>query len=411
MSNHYINSEIKRILDNLVKSSYSKQYFLYKSENIVLSQSSSEDDWNYCLLILKFVNPKDSIKIISSILEFFLRSDRHRDKFDEHFSYLNTTIAKAIVSSSHLEILGCLYSQNSANSIQSVSSYFNRNNITISCKINNVLKISNFLSIFYLHTPSYSDSVLDYEFNYSFNSNVSVKISMLGGLLNHFDLMVFLSILYAHKLDTILYPDNVVDINFSNISFMLSDNGRNRFKYLNSLEKLSKVHLHSFSSSKESLLSTFLGPSGCAYSFSGTLLSFEQISTKSLTNMRVYLSEPILKMLTLKNNYSIVNWLSFSSISSYQIRLLYFYFCLHVKVSRYFQTFLVDRIVNDLYISASGQSSIRSRKFRIRRMLQSIYDSQQNIIDFDFQLIFSSCSSKRFIQSIKVRRSKVVLIN
>nr|AAC04736.1 ORF6 [Agarophyton chilense] len=79
--------------------------------------------------------------------------------------------------------------------------------------------------------------------------------------------------------------------------------------------------------------------------------------------MRVYLSEPILKMLTLKNNYSIVNWLSFSSISSYQIRLLYFYFCLHVKVSRYFQTFLVDRIVNDLYISASGQSSIRSTEY------------------------------------------------
>nr|AAC04737.1 ORF7 [Agarophyton chilense] len=44
-------------------------------------------------------------------------------------------------------------------------------------------------------------------------------------------------------------------------------------------------------------------------------------------------------------------------------------------------------------------------------LLDNLLLDQQNIIDFDFQLIFSSCSSKRFIQSIKVRRSKVVLIN
>nr|YP_010196776.1 hypothetical protein LKZ11_pgp103 [Gracilaria cliftonii]UAD84580.1 hypothetical protein [Gracilaria cliftonii] len=127
--------------------------------------------------------------------------------------------------------------------------------------------------------------------------------------------------------------------------------------------------------------------------------------------MRVYLSEPILQMLKSKKDDSIINGQSFLSLSSLQIRLLYFYFCLHVKVSRYFTIFTVDRILNDLYISPCKPSSLRSRRYNIRKMLQSIYNSQENIMDFNFQLIFSSDSTKKVIKSIKVRRSKVLMLN
>nr|YP_010199152.1 hypothetical protein LK225_pgp144 [Crassiphycus usneoides]UAD88601.1 hypothetical protein [Crassiphycus usneoides] len=254
MSNKYIKNEIKRIINIITESSYSKQYFLYKSQNKLLSKSYSEDDWNYCLLILRFVNPKDSIKIIGKILESFLSIDRYRDKFDQHFGYLHTTIAKVILSSSQSEILGCLYSKYLDQNPQSKFEDFDSNCLVASCKIEDVLKISNFLSIFSLDKSSYSSSFLNHEFNYSSDSTNFVKISMFGGLLNHFDLMVFLNILYAYKSFTTSPSDNIVDISFSTISFMLFDNGRNRRKYINSLNKLFQVHLQSWSSSKKSSL-------------------------------------------------------------------------------------------------------------------------------------------------------------
>nr|UAD87305.1 hypothetical protein [Gracilaria pacifica] len=76
MNNMYINREIKRITNIILQSKASKQYFIYKSKFIV-SNSASEDDWQYCLLILQYVNPNDNIKIISKLLESFLKVDRY----------------------------------------------------------------------------------------------------------------------------------------------------------------------------------------------------------------------------------------------------------------------------------------------------------------------------------------------
>nr|UAD87306.1 hypothetical protein [Gracilaria pacifica] len=93
--------------------------------------------------------------------------------------------------------LGCYY--NSSSNIeqkltQPVDKYYNDNNlIKVSCSAENVLKISNFLSMFYLDKFSYSNLFLDYEYFYTLNDKCSVKISMFGGLLNYFNLMIFLA--------------------------------------------------------------------------------------------------------------------------------------------------------------------------------------------------------------------------
>nr|YP_010197142.1 hypothetical protein LK098_pgp144 [Crassiphycus crassissimus]UAD84946.1 hypothetical protein [Crassiphycus crassissimus] len=105
----------------------------------------SEYDLDYILLILKFVNAKDNIKTISNILEFFLRLDKYRNKFDQLFSYLHTTIAKVIITSSQSEILGCLYYKYLDQTPRSKFEDFDSNCFVASCRIEDILKISNFL--------------------------------------------------------------------------------------------------------------------------------------------------------------------------------------------------------------------------------------------------------------------------
>nr|UAD87918.1 hypothetical protein [Gracilaria textorii] len=199
MNNIYINSEIKRITNIILQSKNSKQYSIYKSK-VVISNSVSEDDWQYCLLILQYVNPKDDIKIISKLLETFLNLDRFRNVFFKNYNYLYITITRSIVFSMQSGNLGCFYNSSSDTKqklIKPISKNFNCNNhVQSSCSVDNVLKVANFLSIFYLDPTSYSNSLFDYEYYKKLDDNCSVKISMFGGLLNYFDLMIFVKILY-----------------------------------------------------------------------------------------------------------------------------------------------------------------------------------------------------------------------
>lgn len=423
MYNNYINSEVCRISSIIPRSSYSQQYFLYKSykfnnKSKTISKSLSEDDWNYCLLILNFVNPKDTIKNINNILEYFLRSERYRGKFDQHFSYLRTTISKAIVKSSNSNMLGSLYSLPVKLSKPIITEFaadhldLVKTNTVASCNARDVLKVSNFFSVFYLHSCPYSNSVLDYELNCNYNFTTCVKISMFGGLLNHFDLTVFLSILYFYKSLGIVNFDNSIDVNFSDINFLLNNNTEHRSKYLKSLDKLSKTHLTNLSSSKKSSLSAPEESSAGTYYFSGTLLSIDQAYNKYAMNTRIYLSEPMLKMLTTDTNYSFVNWQSFTKLPNSQVRALYFYFCLNVKVSRYFHDFTVDKILDNMYISSPNTPAIKKHRiYYIRKLFQRLYDYRKDLIDFTFELVYSYTSSRKSISHIRVRRSKVFLLN
>nr|AXR86332.1 hypothetical protein [Gracilaria ferox] len=417
MNNTYINSEIKRITNIILQSKVSKQYCIYKSR-VVISNSASEDDWQYCLLILQYVNPKDDIKTISQLLESFLKIDRFRNEFLKNYTYLYITITRSIVFSMQSGNLGCLYnsiSDKKQKLIQSIKSNFHSSNLVkSSCSTRSVLKLSNFLAIFYLDTHSYSNLLLDYEYYYKLDNNFSVKISMFGGLLNYFDLMIFVKILYLYKSVSYCFSNGILDINFSDFNFILSDSGQNRHKYMSSLDKLSKVHLNTFCTHQDSSSNGTKMPLEAIYSFSGNLISFERLSTRSSTSIRLYLSKPLFTMFQLSDNYSILNWDSFLNLSNSHCRLLYFYFCLNVKVSKYFTTFTLDNLLDNLYISSVHGSTFRSRKQSIRRMLQFIYDNRSNIIDFDFHLVFKSTFDTpkiKDIYAIKVRRLKVLLTN
>uniref|UniRef100_A0AAU7YRL7 Uncharacterized protein n=1 Tax=Gracilaria hainanensis TaxID=2871843 RepID=A0AAU7YRL7_9FLOR len=87
-----------------------------------------------------------------------------------------------------------------------------------------VLKVSNLSSIFYLESSHYSNSLLDYHLYRDLDHGVCFEVSMLGGLLNHFDLTVFINILHMYKSVIDLGFDGFVDINFSTVCFMYSNN-------------------------------------------------------------------------------------------------------------------------------------------------------------------------------------------
>nr|YP_009511781.1 hypothetical protein [Melanthalia intermedia]AXI97658.1 hypothetical protein [Melanthalia intermedia] len=135
MNNIYLNKEITRITSILTGSQYSSNYFRYKSNNIV-GQSSSEDDWNFCLLILKFVNPNDSLNTIAFILEAFLRRDRYRDKFNLHYTYLQITISKVLSSSISTKTFGCLYEHKMPSYLQANNLLVPKNTIEVSTTSN-----------------------------------------------------------------------------------------------------------------------------------------------------------------------------------------------------------------------------------------------------------------------------------
>nr|YP_009019548.1 hypothetical protein [Gracilaria salicornia]AHH24516.1 hypothetical protein [Gracilaria salicornia]UAD87712.1 hypothetical protein [Gracilaria salicornia] len=108
MTYKYFNSDMKRIQDSILKSENSKSYFFYKSNTLIL-HSSSEDDWNYCLLISKYINPKQDIKLIGYFLRSFLMFDRYLSKSAQNTTYLDTTIGKLIWYVFKSDIIGSLY--------------------------------------------------------------------------------------------------------------------------------------------------------------------------------------------------------------------------------------------------------------------------------------------------------------
>nr|YP_009346898.1 hypothetical protein [Gracilaria firma]APR74433.1 hypothetical protein [Gracilaria firma] len=84
-------------IDNIIKISeeHSKKYLMYTSHNI-LSKSLSEDDWSFCILILKFSSSDEQFNDLFSILNYFLCRYRYRDKCVKHISYLDKNIKQVI---------------------------------------------------------------------------------------------------------------------------------------------------------------------------------------------------------------------------------------------------------------------------------------------------------------------------
>ena len=144
------------------------------------------------------------------------------------------------------------------------------------------------------------------------------------------------------------------------------------------------------------------------YSFCGNLLSFESLSSKRLTDVNVQISLPLIRICDATNYYALINWQTFTSLPTTKLRLVYFYFCLNVKVSGYFTEFPVKSLVRDLYCSSISSSNRRVASQEVRNMLLFFIEHKILFIDFEFFPIINH--SYNTISSFKVRRSKLILI-
>nr|AAC04747.1 ORF1 [Gracilariopsis lemaneiformis] len=402
--------KVEQITD-LIKGSveYSHQYFVYIYPSTVL-KSQSEDDWNFCILILKFIHSESDFDDMLLILKYFLYRDRYRNKLIDHNNYLTKTIKKVVCYSLKQNLVGsCLKNQLNYNDIvlnPSLDSLDMKSlKLYKSVSKSDVLKICNLFNFFYLNIPKSSNQNLVLDVSNS-NDNF-MKVHSQYGILNHFDLTVLIAILYQYN--HLLVRSDIFKINVASVLNVIGyDTGYSRKKFLNSLKKLSTTTIDcrkqyiKFDSDNTKVTEDYF------YSFCGNLLSFENLSTTKLTLVNVQLSIPLIRIFESNNYYALVNWQSFVNLPNTKLRLFYFYFGLNVKVSNYFTEFFVKSLVNKLYHGSATSSNSRVYTKDIRQMLLFFVENQKNFLDFEFQVVLNR--SYNLISSIKVRRSKLIII-
>nr|UAD88333.1 hypothetical protein [Gracilaria tikvahiae] len=392
----------------LIKTSveYSHQYFAYISSSTVL-KSESEDDWHFCILVLKFIRSESDFDEILVILKYFLYRDRYRNKLIDHHTYLIKTIKKVISYSLEHNLVGSY-----------LKNQINKNNIILNSNLDiktlkscrsisksNVLKMCNLFNFFYLNNSKSSSCKL--VLDCSTSNNNFMKVNLHNGILNHFDLTILISIL--HQYNQLLLPSDTFKLHVPSVLKVVGyDTGYSRKKFLNSLQKLSMTSLHCRKQYLRFKSDSMQHSEDHFYSFCGNLLSFENLSTSKLTALNVQLSLPLIRMVESNKYYALINWHSFVGLPNNKLRLLYFYFCLNVKVSCYFTEFKVCHLVKNLYFDSEKSSNPRVYAKDVRHLLLFFVNDKKHCIDFEFNPIFKKSSS--IIQAIKVRRSKLITI-
>lgn len=291
---------------------------------------------------------------------------------------------------------------------------------------NNIIKVCHLFSPFFFDKNNRTiihDPII---YENSTNSKNILKVQMSGDSLNSFDLYIFLCVLKEYKkhYDNFTYEE-ISLMDFFEEDFYIFDTdlpsliklsqyrncGSTGNRILASLGKLSRIHIDmhkNYKSQKYERYSNDNITSDSSYSFTGNLLSFKKIRTKCLIQLKIYLSVPLFKIFQSDQYYSLINWHSLSLLPNNQLRHLYFYFCLNVKVSRFFTEFTVDDLVNKLFRSPP-HSSMDNRKRRqlLRKLCHFFYNNQELFQDFNFQLSFKN--STNIININKVRRCKLYM--
>nr|YP_009511775.1 hypothetical protein [Melanthalia intermedia]AXI97652.1 hypothetical protein [Melanthalia intermedia] len=175
-SDSVIQKEVDKITASIQNSTqHLGQYFQYISGSAI-GKSSSEDDWNFCTLILKYISLDNQSERIILILKHFLYRNRYRSKFDQHRNYLTMTIKKAVFFSVKQELIGsCLNNDHDNGKMESTlttsdlspSSYPSINR-------SDVLEVCNLFNIFYFNSSKSATKNFTYE-NCN-NSNNLLKV-------------------------------------------------------------------------------------------------------------------------------------------------------------------------------------------------------------------------------------------
>ena len=396
-----------QIYSFLINGPYKEDYYKYinnsLNDNYHLEYSKIQvRDWHFCIFILGFISKEYHNHAAHCILREMLVKFRYRDAFIKNPLYLPSTIDKVIKHADQKGIRG------------SKSHLLDDPNLLVSkpmpkiqiCKIH-ILRTCNLMSFFYLDTSTLASKNSEFSFTWSNSLSNKLEVNMTNGVLNYFDLNVFIGLLHQFYSHNSVLSQSTIDVDINSIVKVLhsSYSGSVRKRIVKSLEKMSKVIV---TISKKYRTDNKYDDNG-RYHYSGTLFALEYIQINSRSfHIRVHFSLPIIRMFYANDNYALINWESFIHVNNLRLRILYYHFCLIVKPSTNFYRFKVDYLTQILYSPDSiRKSNIRRRRQAVRHLLLSFNKYRSLLRDFDYELLFND---KNVIESIKIRRLKVLLV-
>lgn len=378
--------QYKLIKAKIIKSTYCSDYYAFTNIDSIKNKSRSEDDWHFCLLILKFI---ESHIECTRLLEEFLRTERYREKFDLSLTYLETTIEKVIKASSENGQRGTL--ANDTGVLNPDSAIVTSTKLVIPA--NEVIRTCNIAKCFFLNSEY---AIANSTVNLSNQEDNKLEVSFTGGPLNGDDLTIFVYLLsYCSKYSTI----DGIDLDMSHLLKIckISRNGESYSRIKESLSKLSKTHLNYNKKITREASRTL---KDAFYTSSGTILSYQSI-TELQNRARIHLHQYFLNILQIGNyNYACINVADFMNLRKHDLRILYYFFCLNIRPTQYFTKFTIKELALQLYFQSSNIKQ-KNRNMKVRKLLLEFH----KYIPKDFRMKIYK-NKRGTIEYIEIKRVK-----
>lgn len=385
----------------------SKTYPLFKQlcQGIKVRKSTSEDDWLFCKIVSGYIPKNASPK---EVLRQMLSKYRYRTKL-ERLDYVNQTINKILLKNSSISKNHNKYSIST-----------NTKNIQITIPHSHVIKSCPMLqSIFTLSKRQYNQ---DHEYTIWQDNNNNVTIRLLRSL-GAMDLNTYIALVLLSKQKILLNPRNQDDltkfesgntspdyINFKTTFVELSrilrktDGGRFRKNILETIQNLSDVKIRYKKS---------INTSNPIIQGRSNLLNW-YITENEHQNNYIYvginkLAWSILQQATI--NYCSLNVNAMFQLPAIELQFLYNYICYVCPINcTYFTKISMKTLVHTLWFPASNPQTYRSRKTRVRKWCQQLFNLQNQLIDVTIHLVHKQISNHFVIDQMLVKRYKAKLL-
>ena len=394
-----VDSKLELVLSK-IKDSRFYQNFLLFSENLKVGthNSISETDMAFAGLVAAYIPQEWAFnEKIDLIIQFFKHHRIQRDKSRNRLDYIRGTAEKALLGLSPLGL---------NNREQSKSSQDQKPLKTI--ERSSILKICNVMQIFHL-----GKSKENFKYINNRNPDNSVEATCPESL-SSTDFKYFMQLLFQYKESKLFSNQNspekndYYEINIHKLGQELGasiSGGRNYKMFLDSLSKLSKVHLKynkvidldkkSYSISEESLLS-----------YRVSYESDRSTGKRSYKKLKVRMHSTIFEVLSsAEYNYSLINQESYNKLSSDKLQLLYFHFCQKTLPGKEFRTFTLEDLLS-LWPSSDNRHTIHSRVEQLTNLIKDLTSERAKLKDIYIQPIYENGK----LVKVKVKKNKLNIV-
>ena len=362
---------IEVIIDNIYFHKKSQERYNNLCINKV-AQSDSEDDYRFCLFVLKYIKAEYKDDLIVDLLLYFLYNERSYRKKLERIDYLKRTAMKAIKYSRDNCFIGSAIMNQS----------FKQLPIFITQQL---LKICNQMTIFYINNTSQEQHKI-FTFNTHNNNLVEFHIPIT---LDSIDLDYLIEILHQFSQKHLYLVDDentwktcrfALELNVPLIAKRLkkADCGSFRSSLIRSLKKLSLVKIFY----RKQIIKH-----GKVHQGSIDLLNYKSIEQLSFSyKSQIIIELNFLTFSILKKasyNYTLLNTEHRNSLPNSQLRLIYNYFCTRTIPGAKFKTKIsFTEMLTDLWSHTNNKSTLRSRKQRLFSLLEELKLYSRYLSDF-----------------------------